>query len=100
ERAPIFAFTPSEIICRQLALCWGTHPVFLEFTSDPNRTIEAATEYLRKENLTRPNDNLVILSDLHAGDQQIDAIQVRQAKGGDESPNEPPTIGAQESMMD
>src|SRR5438067_545029 len=29
QHAPIFAFTPSEHICRQLALCWGTHPAVL-----------------------------------------------------------------------
>ncbi len=41
-----FAFTPSEHIWRQLALCWGTHPVLLEFTGDPNKTIEAAAKHL------------------------------------------------------
>jgi pyruvate kinase len=47
ERAPIFAFTPSEHICRQLAICWGVHPVLLEFTDNPNTTIDAAEAYLR-----------------------------------------------------
>lgn len=98
-RAPIFAFTPSEQVCRQLAICWGTHPVLLPFTRDPNSTIEAAAKYLREADLTRENDNLVILSDLQAGDQQVDSIQVRKAKG-----NEPcmPSLPLrdQESMMD
>src|SRR5438093_6934077 len=31
ENAPIFAFTPSENVCRQLALCWGTQPVVIDF---------------------------------------------------------------------
>ena len=83
EHAPIFAFTPSEHICRQLALCWGTHPVLLGFTDDPNSTIEAAEKYLREAGLTEANDNLVVLSDLRAGDCQIDSIQVRQARGVD-----------------
>ncbi len=99
ERAPIFAFTPSEHICRQLALCWGTYPVVLEFTGDPNSTIEAATKYLCETGATQPNDNLVILSDLRAGDAQIDAIQVRQAKGGDAMPVAG-SSSMQESMMD
>lgn len=99
ERAPIFAFTPSDHICRQLALCWGTYPVLLGFTGDPNKTIEAATKYLRENRLTQPNDNLVILSDLRSGDAQIDSIQVRQAKGGD-AMDEPGPVSAQESMMD
>lgn len=85
EHAPIFAFTPFETICRQLALCWGTHPVLLPFTDDPNSTIEAATKYLCEQDLTEPGDDLVILSDLRAGDCQIDSIQVRQARGSDTS---------------
>jgi pyruvate kinase len=80
ERAPIFAFTPSEHICRQLIICWGTHPVLLPFTDDPNTTIEAAEKYLGRARLTQLNDNLVVLSDLHAGGAQVDSIQVRQAK--------------------
>ena len=37
EHAPIFAFTPSESVYRQLALCWGTEPVRLDFSADPKR---------------------------------------------------------------
>ncbi len=94
QHAPIFAFTPNEQVCRQLALCWGTHPILLPFTADPNSTIEAAEKYLCCAGLTQPNDNLVILSDLLAGDQQIDSIQVRQARTTDAK------LTPQESMMD
>src|SRR2546421_1255260 len=41
EHAPIFAFTPSEEVRRQLTILWGVWPVRLEFTEDPNATIEA-----------------------------------------------------------
>lgn len=99
HHAPIFAFTPSEHIYRHLALCWGTHPVLLEFTGDPNTTIEAAETYLREAGLTKINDNLVILSDLRAGDSQIDSIQVRQARGDNAEASMPPNTDAV-SMMD
>ncbi|MDQ6626124.1 MAG: hypothetical protein M3Y69_08310, partial [Verrucomicrobiota bacterium] len=99
ENAPIFAFTPSEHIYRHLTLCWGTHPVLLDFTSDPNTTIEAAERYLREAGLTELNDNLVVLSDLRAGDSQIDSIQVRQAKGDYAGASIPQNTDA-ESMMD
>ncbi len=92
--APIFAFTPSDHVCRQLALCWGTHPVLLPFTDDPNSTIERAEKYLCDAELARKGDNLVVLSDLRAGGAQVDSIQVRQA-GGSETPQT-----AVESMMD
>ncbi len=79
ERAPIFAFTPSERVYRQLAICWGTFPVRMEFASDPNSTIGAAEEYLWRAGLAEAGDNLVILSDVHARGASFDSVQVRQA---------------------
>ena len=96
DNAPIFAFTPSEYVCRQLALSWGTHPVLLEFTDDPNTTIEAAEKYLSAAGLTQAGDNLVVLSDLRAGGTQVDSIQVRQAKDA----ANPSAASVDESMMD
>ncbi len=78
EKAPIFAFTSSEEVYRQLALCWGIHPILMELTDDPNRSIESAVKRLRDEKLTERKDNLVILSDIRAGDSLIDCIQLRQ----------------------
>jgi pyruvate kinase len=80
DRAPIFAFTSSEQVYRQLALCWGTYPVMMEFTDDPNRTIELAMKHLRDEKLTEPGDNLVILSDIRAGEALVDCVQLRTVK--------------------
>jgi pyruvate kinase len=77
QHAPIFAFTPDECVCRQLLLCWGTHPVRIEFTDDPNATIEAAEKYLRAEKLILPNDKLVIISDVRAGVGRFDCVQLR-----------------------
>jgi pyruvate kinase len=77
EHAPIFAFAPSEQVCRQLAICWGTFPVRLDFTEDPNATIEAAEGYLRDAKLVAPNDNLVIISDVRAGRALVDCVQLR-----------------------
>ena len=98
EKTPIFAFTPFDHIQRHLALCWGCYPVLLPFTDDPNSTIDAAEKYLRDAKLTRRNDNLVILSDLRAGECQIDSIQVRQAKGMADA--SAPCRTDEESMMD
>ena len=78
--APIFAFTPSEEVRRQLALSWGTHPIRLDFTDDPNATINAAEKYLRENRCTELGDNLVIISDVRAHDALIDCVQLRQAK--------------------
>jgi pyruvate kinase len=80
EHAPIFAFTPDEVVYRQLMLCWGTHPVRIDFTDDPNATIEAAEKYLREQKLIEPNDNLVIISDVRAGTALFDCVQLREVK--------------------
>ncbi len=78
EHAPIFAFTPNEQVYRQLALCWGTHPVRIDFTEDPNATIEAAEKYLRAEKLIELGDKLVIISDVRAGSALVDCVQLRE----------------------
>ena len=80
ERATIFAFTPSEEVRRQLSICWGVCPQRIEFSDDPNVTIETAANFLRDQKLTSPGDNLVITSDVRARDALVDCIQLRIAK--------------------
>jgi pyruvate kinase len=80
EHATIFAFTPSEEVRRQLAVCWGVCPVRIKFSDDPSTTIEAAEKYLREASLTSPGDNLIIISDLRAGDTLVDTVQLRTAR--------------------
>jgi len=80
ERAPIFAVASNEQVCRQLAICWGMFPIQIDFTEDPNATIEAAEKYLRNAKLIAPNDNLVIISDVRAGQALVDCVQLRQVQ--------------------
>src|SRR6266568_160170 len=80
ENAPIFAFTSSKEVYRQLSIDWGVHPVKIDFHDDPNATIEAAEAFLRRTRLTAPGDQLVIISDLRAGKERIDSVQLRTAK--------------------
>lgn len=78
EHAPIFAVASSEQVYRQLAICWGTFPIRVDFTGDPNATIDAAEKYLRTAKLIVPNDNLVIISDILAGQARVDCVQLRE----------------------
>jgi pyruvate kinase len=80
ENAPIFAFTPSKQIFRQIVISWGVHPIMLEFANDPHLTIEAAIKYLREKKLTDPGDNLIVLSDMLGGRDKVDSIQLRTAE--------------------
>ena len=80
DNAPIFAFTASEVVFRQIVICWGTHPVMLDFADDPKATIEAAIKYLREARLAEPGDNLIILTDMVAGGDKVDCVQLRVAE--------------------
>jgi pyruvate kinase len=80
ERAPIFAFTASEEIRRQLALCWGVCAAHIEFSDDPNVTIEIAQKFLHDQKLTSSGDNLVIISDLISEGSRFDCVQLRTVK--------------------
>jgi pyruvate kinase len=80
ERATVFAFTPNEEVRRQLSICWGVCPHRIEFSDDPNDTIETAEKLLRDQRLTTPGDNLIITSDVLARDERIDCVQLRTVK--------------------
>ena len=80
QRATIFAFTPSEEVRQQLAICWGVCPQRIEFSDDPNVTIDRAQERLRDQKLTARGDNLVIVSDIIGDRTRWDCVQLRTAK--------------------
>jgi pyruvate kinase len=80
EHAPIFAFTASEQVRRQLSICWGVSPARIELSDNPNQTIETAENFLRESKLTSEGDSLVILSDVLAEGRRFDCVQLRMAK--------------------
>ena len=80
HRAPIFAFTPSEEVYRQLALYWGTFPGRIDFAADPDKTIATAEKFLRKNKLAARGNRMVIISDLRMGRAMVDSIQLRVVK--------------------
>jgi pyruvate kinase len=80
ERAPIFAFTPSAEIYRQLALSWGTRPVRMDFDRDAHETIAAAEAFLRQNKLAARGNRLVIIGDVRMGRALVDSIQLRVLK--------------------
>ena len=80
QRAPIFAFTPSEEVYRQLALYWGTFPARADFSGGPDRAIAAAEKFLRKNKWATPGDHMVIISDVRMGRALVDSIQLRMVK--------------------
>ena len=75
--APIHAFAPAYDVVRKLSVNWGTYPHYLSFDPNPNRTIGAAINCLVEQNLADSGDHLVIVSDMLAGEERFDTIQVR-----------------------
>jgi pyruvate kinase len=75
--APIYAFAPTFEVCRKLAGNWGTFPHNLAFDPNPSRTIGAAVSYLTAAALAGRGDHLVIVSDMLAGEDRFDTIQLR-----------------------
>jgi pyruvate kinase len=75
--APIYAFAPTYEVCRKLIVNWGTYPHHLAFDPNPNRTIGSAINTLVEAKLAKTGDHLVIVSDMLAGEERFDTIQLR-----------------------
>ncbi len=78
-RTQIFAFAPTELICRQIGLTRGVVPFRTELFADPERTINMAVELLRKKNLISEGTPLVIISDVLQKDLTVDSILLHHA---------------------
>jgi pyruvate kinase len=74
---PIHAFVPTIEVCRRISINWGTQPHLLALDPNPNRTIRAAERLLVEGGWVKSGDKLVIVSDLLAGDELFDSIQLR-----------------------
>jgi pyruvate kinase len=75
--APIYVFAPTYETCRQVLLNWGTSPFCLPFDPNPLRTIGAAQNLLMERGHIVSGDHLVIVSDLLAGFERFDSVQLR-----------------------
>jgi pyruvate kinase len=59
-RVPIFAFTESQKIRRQLNLVWGVRSVRLDKLFDTDKSVELMKEYLKDNGQVKVNDRVVI----------------------------------------
>jgi pyruvate kinase len=75
--APIHAFAPTYELCRKISLNWGLCAHCLPFDPNPARTIGAAQNLLMERGIIKSGDQLVIVSDLLAGEDRYDSIQLR-----------------------
>jgi pyruvate kinase len=62
--AGFYAFTPKELVCRQLALTRGIRAFRMSFASNIEETVHRLTGQLRELDLVRPGTPIVIVSDI------------------------------------
>lgn len=80
QTAIVHAFTNMTSVRRKLWLNRGVIPYRIDFSSDPEKTIKQAIEILKKEEMIAPGDKVVILSDVIAGEERVDTIQIREVR--------------------
>jgi pyruvate kinase len=78
QGVPIYAFTDNEVLFRQLLLPWGVEPFLMEFSSDPEETIDNALAYLKRREWCDEGAWLVVITNALAHTQIIDTLQLRQ----------------------
>ncbi len=76
----VHAFTNMTSVRRKLWMTRGVIPYRVDFSSDPEKTIKQAIQILENNGFLRPGEKVVILSDIIAGDDRVETIQVREAK--------------------
>jgi pyruvate kinase len=81
RRAIIYAFTNMSTTRRKLWLMRSVVPFKMDFSNDPEKTIRAAIERLRQRSRVETGDEIVILTDVVAGDQRFTSLQVRKIEG-------------------
>jgi len=77
RKAIIYAFTNMSTTRRKLWLSRSIVPFKMDFSSDPEKTVEAAFERLRQRNRVLPGDPIVVVSDIAARGEHVTAVQVR-----------------------
>jgi pyruvate kinase len=75
---PIYAFTDVESVFRQLLLPWGVEPFLMAFSSDPERTIQSALDYLKRKEWCVSGTWLVVITNALINEGVIDTLQLRQ----------------------
>ena len=76
--APLFAFTDVDGLHRRLRLIWGVEPFLIDFSNDPEITIQVAIKKLLEEGWVHHGDHLVTVTNVFAHDKVVESIQLRE----------------------
>ena len=84
--SPVFAFTNMTTVRRKMTLNRGCYSFRIDFSNDPEKTIQNAFNLISKKKILKAGATVIIVSDILAGENLVDSIQVRQI--GDVKPLE------------
>jgi pyruvate kinase len=74
----IFAVCADKDVAESLTLSWGVSACVIKFDHDhPEETIEVAVRTLVERGQLKQGATLVIISSISAGEQTVDAVQMR-----------------------
>ena len=74
----IYAFTNVSQARRTMMLCRGLRSYRINFSEDPEKTLQTAFTVLKEREGFQSKEKVVVISDVLAGSGKIDAIQIRQ----------------------
>ena len=74
---PIYAFTDSPAVFRELMLHWGIEPFLTEFATDAEETIKTAFAELLKHGWAETGDQMAVIVNV-LGDKTVNTIQLRE----------------------
>jgi pyruvate kinase len=78
-KSPVFAFTDDPLIFKQMLIMWGIEPFLMELNeSDPECTVQDAFAMLSASGWVQRDQNVIVISNVLAGERVIDTIQIRQ----------------------
>jgi pyruvate kinase len=78
QHAIVYAFTNMSSIRRKLWLSRSVVPFVIDFSKNPEKTIQTALEKLAQRNRVFPGDPVVVITDVTGSSVSIPSIQVRR----------------------
>lgn len=81
KKSIIYAFTNMSSTRRKLWLMRSVVPFVIDFSKDPDKTIQTALEKLRQRNRALPGDPIVVVSDIIVDSGAIPSLQIRPFPG-------------------
>ena len=76
--SPIYAFADTWPVADTLTICRGVEPQVIPFFhNEPEQTVDAALALLIQQGRLKRGDYVVVLSNVTAGDQMVEAIKMR-----------------------